>query len=59
MGIVPGTNISAGTKLMRGSWNAGLYGPLAPLAEDGIANGTDLWFHKSTSPKPSWDESDH
>ncbi|RKU41796.1 hypothetical protein DL546_001503 [Coniochaeta pulveracea] len=47
MGIVPGTNISAGTKLMRGSWNAGLYGPLAPLAEDGIANGTDLWFHKN------------
>lgn len=52
MGIVAGTNISAGAKLMRGAWNAGLYGPLAPLAEEGIANGTDLWFHKSKSPVP-------
>jgi hypothetical protein len=49
MGIVPGTNISAGAKLMRGSWNADVYGPLSPLAAEGIANGTDLWFHKSKS----------
>lgn len=28
MGIVPGIHISAGAKLMRGTWNTRLYGPL-------------------------------
>ncbi|KAL1988694.1 hypothetical protein VTN96DRAFT_8394 [Rasamsonia emersonii] len=36
MGIVPGTNISAGRKLMRGSWNAQPYGPLYPLQVEGL-----------------------
>ncbi|CZR56138.1 uncharacterized protein PAC_06026 [Phialocephala subalpina] len=47
MGIVPGTNISAGSKLMRGSWNARPYGPLYDLQVEGAASGTDLYFNKS------------
>jgi hypothetical protein len=47
MGIVPGTNISAGLKLMRGSWNARPYGPLYDLQVEGVASGTDLYFNKS------------
>jgi len=47
MGIVPGTNISAGLKLTRGSWNARPYGPLDPLMVEGVANGTDLYFNKN------------
>ena len=47
MGIVPGTNISAGLKLMRGSWNARPYGPLYDLQVEGVANGTDFYFNKS------------
>jgi hypothetical protein len=49
MGIVPGTNISAGLKLMRGSWNAQPYGPLYPLQVDGVKKGTDFYFNKSTT----------
>jgi hypothetical protein len=52
MGIVPGTNISAGAKLMRGSWNARPYGPLYDLQVEGVENGTDLYFNKSTSMLP-------
>lgn len=47
MGIVPGTNISAGAKLMRGSWNARPYGALYDLQIEGVASGTDLYFNKS------------
>jgi len=47
MGIVPGTNISAGNLLMRGSWNAQPYGPLYDLQVEGVANGTDLYFNKN------------
>jgi hypothetical protein len=50
MGIVPGTNISAGAKLMRGSWNARPYGPLYDLQVEGVKSGTDLYFNKSTYP---------
>jgi hypothetical protein len=49
MGIVPGTNISAGLKLMRGFWNAQPYGPLYPLQVDGVRRGTDFYFNKSTT----------
>jgi hypothetical protein len=49
MGIVPGTNIAAGPKLMRGSWNAQPWGPLYDLQVEGVAKGTDLYFNKSTS----------
>lgn len=54
MGIVPGTNISAGAKLMRGSWNARPYGPLYDLQVEGVKSGTDLYFNKSEffSPFP-------
>ena len=47
MGIVPGTNISAGRKLWRGSWNAQPWGPLYPLQVEGVAAGTDLYFNKN------------
>ncbi|KAH7350514.1 Isochorismatase-like protein [Rhexocercosporidium sp. MPI-PUGE-AT-0058] len=47
MGIVPGTNISAGLKLMRGSWNAQPYGPLHDLQVEGVASGTDMYFNKN------------
>jgi hypothetical protein len=49
MGIVNGTNISDVLKLMRGSWNARLYGPLYDLqvAGVGVAKGTDFYFSKS------------
>ncbi|KAH8774993.1 isochorismatase hydrolase [Hyaloscypha sp. PMI_1271] len=47
MGIVPGTNISAGAKLMRGSWNARPYGPLYDLQVEGVKSGTDLYFNKN------------
>jgi len=47
MGIVPGTNISAGLKLTRGAWNAEPYGPLNPLMLEGVASGTDLYFNKN------------
>ena len=49
MGIVPGTNISAGEKLMRGAWNARPYGPLYDLQVDGVKAGTDFYFNKSKS----------
>jgi hypothetical protein len=35
-----------GGKLLRGSWNAQLYGPLHDFAAEGIANGTDVWHNK-------------
>lgn len=47
MGIVPGTNISAGALLMRGSWNARPYGPLYNLQVEGVEKGTDFYFNKS------------
>ncbi|KAL9094480.1 MAG: hypothetical protein Q9165_003330 [Trypethelium subeluteriae] len=47
MGLVPGTNISAGRKLWRGSWNAQPYGPLYPLQTEGVAAGTDFYFNKN------------
>lgn len=47
MGIVPGTNISAGAKLKRGSWNARPYGPLYDLQVEGVQSRTDLYFNKS------------
>ncbi|TVY75821.1 Peroxyureidoacrylate/ureidoacrylate amidohydrolase [Lachnellula suecica] len=47
MGVVPGTNISAGLKLMRGSWNARPYGPLYDLQVEGVKSGTDLYFNKN------------
>jgi hypothetical protein len=55
MGIVPGTNISAGAKLMRGSWNARPYGRLYDLQVEGVEKGTDLYFNKSAFfiPLPS------
>lgn len=46
MGVVDG--IDAGRKLMRGSWNAQPYGVLNDLKNEGVANGTDLYFNKST-----------
>jgi hypothetical protein len=46
-------NISDGTQvgpmLMRGAWNARPYGPLYDAQVEGVANGTDLYFHKSKS----------
>lgn len=39
--------IEAGPKLMRGSWNAQPYGPLYNAQVKGVADGTDLYFHKS------------
>jgi hypothetical protein len=47
IGIVPGTNISAGALLMRGSWNARPYGPLYDLQVEGVEKGTDFYFNKS------------
>ncbi|KAF7162665.1 hypothetical protein CNMCM6106_009484 [Aspergillus hiratsukae] len=47
MGIVPGTKINAGRKLMRGSWNAQPYGPLYHLQVEGVKRGTDLYFNKN------------
>ncbi|KAK5007412.1 hypothetical protein LTR16_005789, partial [Cryomyces antarcticus] len=46
MGLVPGTNVQAGKKLMRGSWNARPWGELYDLQVEGVKNGTDLYFHK-------------
>jgi len=42
-----GTVIDLGKKLCRGSWNAQPYGPLYPAMVEGLASGTDLYFHKS------------
>jgi len=47
MGLVPGTNISAGLKLMRGSWNAQPFGELFDLQTQGVAAGTDMYFNKN------------
>ncbi|KAK5139339.1 hypothetical protein LTR04_003660 [Oleoguttula sp. CCFEE 6159] len=47
MGLVPGTNVQAGKKLMRGSWNARPWGELYDLQVEGVKNGTDLYFHKN------------
>lgn len=38
---------AVGLKLMRGAWNARPYGPLYDAQVEGVANGTDLYFHKS------------
>ncbi|KAF1957010.1 Isochorismatase hydrolase [Byssothecium circinans] len=44
-------NLSDGTpvgkKLMRGEWNARPYGPLYEAQVQGVANGTDFFFHKN------------
>ena len=45
MGTVDG--ISAGRKLMRGSWNAQPYGVLNELKNSSLAAGTDLYFNKN------------
>lgn len=42
-----GTTIAVGHKLMRGSWNAEPYGILGQMKDEGVANGTDLVFHKN------------
>ena len=36
-----------GRLLMRGSYNADLYGPLQKLYEHGRDAGTDVWIHKN------------
>ncbi|KAF7793350.1 hypothetical protein EIP86_004462 [Pleurotus ostreatoroseus] len=36
-----------GRLLMRGSYNAQLYGPLQHLYEEGASRGTDAWVHKN------------
>jgi hypothetical protein len=45
MGAVDG--ISAGRKLMRGSWNAQPYGVLNELKNGSLAAGTDIYFNKN------------
>ncbi|KAB5545487.1 isochorismatase hydrolase [Coniochaeta sp. 2T2.1] len=42
-----GTTIEVGEKLMRGAWNAEPYGILGEMKDAGVANGTDLVFHKN------------
>jgi nicotinamidase-related amidase len=42
-----GTTVEVGKKLMRGSWNAEPYGVLGEMKDAGVANGTDLVFHKN------------
>ncbi|EIN06081.1 Isochorismatase hydrolase [Punctularia strigosozonata HHB-11173 SS5] len=42
-----GTEVDMGRKLVPGSWNAQQYGPLWDLAQEGIANGTDVQFPKN------------
>jgi len=46
---VPGSSkpIDMGGKLIRGSWNAELWGPLKEFAEEGIAAGTDVHIWKN------------
>ncbi|KAL8283932.1 hypothetical protein RQP46_005364 [Phenoliferia psychrophenolica] len=44
-GIVAGVN--AGRRLVRGSWNAELYGELQGMYEEGEKAGTDVWIHKN------------
>jgi hypothetical protein len=39
---------TVGKKLMRGEWNARPYGPLYAEQVKGVADGTDLYFNKST-----------
>ncbi|EJD55267.1 hypothetical protein AURDEDRAFT_50090 [Auricularia subglabra TFB-10046 SS5] len=36
-----------GRLLMRGEWNAQLYGPLQEAYEEGRDKGTDVWIHKN------------
>lgn len=36
-----------GRLLMRGEWNAELYGPLQVAYEEGRKKGTDVWIHKN------------
>ena len=45
MGMVDGHQ--AGRKLMRGSWNAQPWGVLNDLKVEGLAAGTDMYFHKN------------
>ena len=39
--------IDMGLKLIRGSWNVQLWGPLEEFFNDGWQNGTDTLFYKS------------
>lgn len=38
-----------GRLLMRGEYNADLYGPLHQLYHEGKKEGTDVWIHKNRS----------
>ncbi|KAH9830246.1 isochorismatase hydrolase [Teratosphaeria destructans] len=42
-----GTVIDMGKLLCRGSWNAQPWGPLNEALNEGLAAGTDLYFHKN------------
>lgn len=46
---VKGGEVDAGRLLMRDQWNAGLYGPLDELYEEGrrLEVRTDIWIHKN------------
>ncbi|KAF2642861.1 Isochorismatase hydrolase [Massarina eburnea CBS 473.64] len=46
MGML-GDGTAVGKKLMRGEWNARPYGPLYKEQIEGVANGTDFYFHKN------------
>ncbi|KAL1588930.1 hypothetical protein WHR41_02367 [Cladosporium halotolerans] len=46
---VTGGKVDAGRLLMRDQWNAGLYGPLKGMFEEGrvLAKRPDVWIHKN------------
>lgn len=46
---VSGSKVDAGRLLMRGSWNADLYGPLNEMYEEGrkLPDKPDVWIHKN------------
>lgn len=49
MGVVQqnGTAVQVGRKLIRGAWNAEPWGVLGTMKDEGLAQGTDLLFHKN------------
>lgn len=47
MGAIEGVEMEAGRLLMKGTWNAQVYGPLHEEWEKGRAAGTDVWFDKA------------
>ncbi|KAK4701014.1 hypothetical protein P7C70_g5224, partial [Phenoliferia sp. Uapishka_3] len=53
LGLIDGRD--AGRRVVRGSWNAELYGDLQPLYEEGEKLGTDVWIHKNR-PSGIWGE---